>query len=47
MAKLLTLTLAMSAGTAVSPWVLLAAAALWLLPDWIDKWLDVRDRWDR
>ena len=47
MAKLVTLTLAIAAGMAVSPWVLLAAAALWLLPDWIDKWLDVRDRWDR
>lgn len=23
----------------------LAVAALWLLPDWVDRWLDVRDRW--
>jgi hypothetical protein len=29
----------------ISPFVLLGARALWLLPDWIGKWLDVRDRW--
>lgn len=47
MAKLMTLALAISAGMTVSPWVLLTAAALWLLPDWIGKWLDVRERWNR
>lgn len=26
-------------------WALLAMAALWRLPDWVGKWLDIRDRW--
>jgi hypothetical protein len=48
MVKLVTLTLALPAGLAVSPWAVLAIYALWSLwwlPDWVDKWLDVRDRW--
>jgi len=56
-----TLTLALPAAFAISPWVLFAIAAvlalsdgfgkclaaLWKLPDWVHKWLDVRDRWRR
>jgi hypothetical protein len=32
---------------AISPWASLAFAALWLLPEWVARWLDVRDRWHR
>jgi hypothetical protein len=33
-----------SVGLAVSPWALFAVTVLWFLPDWIHKWLDLRDR---
>jgi hypothetical protein len=42
---MLTLTPLVDLG--VFPWALLAARALWLLPRWVDQWLDIRDRWDR
>jgi uncharacterized protein YbjQ (UPF0145 family) len=32
---------------AISPWLSLALAALWHLPNLVDKWLDVRDHWHR
>ena len=47
MMRFTTLTLAIPASFAISPWVFLAIAAGWLLPDWVGKWLDIRDRWDR
>jgi hypothetical protein len=28
---------------AVTPWAI-AARVLWKLPDWVQKWLDIRDR---
>ena len=31
----------------ISPWASFAFAALWLLPEWVKQWLDVRDRWRR
>lgn len=31
---------------ASSPWAVILAA-LWKAPDWMLKWLDVRDRWRR
>jgi hypothetical protein len=40
-----TLVLALPVVLGVSPWALLALHAAWRLPDWIAKWLDVRDRW--
>jgi hypothetical protein len=33
-----------SAAIGASPW-LVVPAALWSAPDWVLKWLDVRDRW--
>jgi hypothetical protein len=42
-----TLLLALPATWVISPWLSLAFSAWWLLPDWVDKWLDVRDRWHR
>jgi hypothetical protein len=47
MARFMTLTLAIPAGMALSPIVPLALCALWLLPDWIGKWLDIREKWAR
>jgi len=41
------LALAIPASMAISPWASLVLAALWLLPDWFQKWIDVRDRWHR
>jgi hypothetical protein len=32
---------------AISPWASFAFAVLWLLPEWVKRWLDVRDRWHR
>jgi hypothetical protein len=40
----LTLMLSLLVDLGIAPWVLLAARAMWLLPDWVIKWLDVRDR---
>jgi hypothetical protein len=40
------LTVALWAGVAISPWVFLASEALWalwMLPDWVGKWLAVWD----
>lgn len=41
------LTLAIPAGMAISPWASVVFAAVWLLPQWVKQWLDVRDRWHR
>jgi len=32
---------------AISPRAPFVLAVLWLLPEWVEKWLDVRDRWHR
>jgi hypothetical protein len=45
MARLTPFVAAISAGMVSPWWVPLAAAAIWMLPDWVVKWLDVRDRW--
>lgn len=29
----------------VLPIVALGLRAVWKLPDWVSKWIDVRDRW--
>jgi hypothetical protein len=42
-----TLTLDLPMEMRVAVCALLAARALWLLPDWLRKWIDVRDRWHR
>jgi len=47
MGKLKALTLAIPAGMAISPWASFVFAALWLLPEWVEQWLDVRDRLHR
>jgi len=47
MVQLIMLTLALPAGFVVSRWALLAFFVWWLLPDWVVKWLIVRDRWHR
>jgi uncharacterized protein YbjQ (UPF0145 family) len=39
------LSLALPVDLGVSPLLLLALHATWRLPDWVGKWLDVRDRW--
>lgn len=39
-----TVTLALPVDLGIFPWVLLAARVLWLLPDWVGKWCDVRNR---
>jgi len=39
-----TLTLALPIDLGVFPWALLAVHVWWLLPDWISKWCDIRDR---
>jgi len=39
--------LAIPASMAISPWAALVLTALWLLPGWVERWLDVRDRWHR
>jgi uncharacterized protein YbjQ (UPF0145 family) len=41
------LVLALPVDFGVSPWALLALHAAWRLPDWVGKWLDVRERWHR
>lgn len=40
------LTLAIACAT-ISPSASLVFAAVWLLPNWVRQWLDVRDRWHR
>lgn len=35
-----------SATLSSSPWFV-GIVALWKMPDWVLKWLDVRDRWRR
>jgi len=39
-----TLALYLPLEVGITAWALLAARALWALPDWVGKWLDVRDR---
>jgi len=45
MHKFLAAALALPACFAFSPWEL-TIVALWLLPNWVGQWLDIRDRWD-
>ena len=40
----LALALALPIDLGIFPWVLLAARVWWLLPDWVGKWCDVRNR---
>jgi len=45
--NLMRLLVVLSVGFTRSPWVALAITglwSLWWLPDWVGKWLDVRDR---
>jgi hypothetical protein len=44
MLRLVPLLLLASTGMVI-PDAALALAAWWLLPDWVDRWLDIRDRW--
>lgn len=41
------LMLALPASMAISPRASFVFAGLWLLPEWVKRWLDVRDRWRR
>ncbi|MBS1868252.1 MAG: hypothetical protein JSS99_01160 [Actinobacteria bacterium] len=42
-----TVALALPVDVGVYPWALLALHAAWRLPDWVGKWLAVRERWHR